>query len=152
MKQFALAVLLFASTHAIGQTKEVIISKESIGSISCKYALSINMDKGDTLRYIYIGFQNEKYSSITDIKSIAFHALKDSAGIIKFNKDLRAAVLEMGSKTEMSWSRDAYDLALFDFTDKLYVIEGKKGSGYTTLSKKQVFQLIDWLDKIGFKN
>ena len=68
-----------------------------------------------------------------------------------FMKDLKTAILEMETKQNIEWKRDLYILALFDFSNRLYIYERPtKGSGYTTISKKEAEELIKWLESFEF--
>jgi len=148
MKNVIYLLLLF-STCIYAQKKRVNLSKSTIGTISAEYTKSIDLEKNDTLYYVYCGFQNKKYSSISDIKSIFITKDEDLKSLIK---DLKTAVNEMGvDKVNINWTRENYELVLYDFSNELYILEKpKKGSGYTTLSKKQVEEFIFWLEKIDF--
>jgi len=154
MKKFIILFLLSTFSLVVtAQNKTVKISELQIGVLSCKYSMRIDLEKKDTIRYIYLGFQNAKYSSITDIKSVMFDVSKDSTDVYDFKKDLKMALSEIGNKTSISWDKKNYSVALYDFNNKLYLREASKdGSGYTLLTKGQVEKLIDWIDIIGFKN
>ena len=43
-----------------------------LGFSSVTYEQRIDLDKGDTLTYLYMGYQNSEYTTITDIQSIMF--------------------------------------------------------------------------------
>ena len=73
----------------IAQVKSVKLLDNRIANIHLIYEKSIDLEKGDTLYMVYMGFQNARYSSITDIKSIA---LFDIETLNEFLKDLFAAV------------------------------------------------------------
>lgn len=147
MKKLFLLFALALSLSVNAQTKRVIISEAQIGEISAKYLKSINIETKDTLYLAYMGFQNKKYKSITDIKSIYF---KTQDEINEFVKDLKLAVSESESKTSMDWNRVNYTIMLFEFTNQIYLYQGK-GNGYTTLSKKHSENLIEWLEGFEFR-
>ena len=156
MKYTLLFFFLVSSTFVFSQTKRIEILKEEVGPISVRYIKSINLDKGDTLYYIYLGFQNAKYTSITDIKSIGF--TKDNI-FKQFLKDLNIALEEMGKneKVNLDWDRGPdYKLNIYDFNrNSLYVVQGTGTGGYTILTKNQVSDLIKILsriEKIGNEN
>lgn len=132
---------------SIAQTKKrTVLAESKIGSITCQYHEIIDLEKGDTIYFIYLGFQNAKFTTITDIKSIGIFTKEEQTNLIK---DLNAALLEIGNKTSMSWDRGPYSINLYDFSNQLYLQQGKtKGSGYTLLTSKNVQQLIDWLGAI----
>jgi hypothetical protein len=146
MKMKTITTLLFAicSIGAIGQRKTIRQAEEKIGSISCNYNLSIDMDKADTTRYIYMSFQNMKYNSITDLHSI-FIVASDTLVRAEFISDLKKALPEMEIKQSISWSRSKYTLNLYDFAKGSLYCSSSKG-GYTTLKSEQVEKLIAWLE------
>lgn len=149
MKYTLLSFLLISSIFVFSQTKRIEILKEEIGPLSIKYVKSINLDKGDSLYFVYIGFQNAKYTSITDIKSLGFS--KDNI-FKQFLKDLNIALEEMekNQKVNLDWDRSPdYKLNLYDFnSNNLYVVQGAGTGGYTIISKKQVSELIKILARI----
>ena len=153
MKKNILAFLLLVLTiEGNAQVKRVSISETKIGTVNCLYGMSVDLEKGDTTTYIHLGFQNAKYSSITDIKSIFFVMATDSNDVSNFVKDLKMALGEMESKESISWDKKKYSLTLYDFSNSLYLREARSdGDGHTMLSKKQVEKLISWLESIGFK-
>lgn len=142
MKKMTLSlILIFLAVSLFSQTKRIELSKEKIGNFNCSYFKSIDLEKGDTLYYVFLGFQNMKYQSITDIKSLFFTTQEQ---ISQFVKDLTQALPEMENKgSQMDWKRDLYTLHKYDFSKNLYV-EEKKGLGYTVISKKQIEDLIKW--------
>ena len=87
------------------QTKRLSISEKQIGGVNCKYYKSIDLDKIDTVAYVYLGFQNAKYSTISDIVSIFFELTTDSTDIFDFIKDLKTALPEMGNKSSIAWNK-----------------------------------------------
>lgn len=153
MKNLIIVFFILISPNLIfGQKKVINISETKIGTVSCKYSQSIDLEKGDTLTYVFLGFSNAKYTTITDIVSIMFLIIDDSSNVIGFVKNLKSAYNEMGSKSTISWDKEEYKINLYDFTDNLYLYEAESsGSGYTILSKKQVEKLYTWLEGIGFK-
>ena len=144
-----LLILLISITFlsANAQIKNVKISESRIASIGAKYAKMINVEKEDTSYYVYLGFQNAKYESITDIKSIMIHSKEDLELLIK---DLKLASADMGTKTTISYKSESFSVSVYDFSKELYLEEGKKGSGYTKLNKKSVEKLVIWLESIKF--
>jgi hypothetical protein len=132
----------------MAQKKRVDVSKSNIGSLMSTYVKSIDLEVKDTVYYVYIGFQNEKYKTITDAKSIFLTKDVEVKALIK---DLKTAVLEMETKQNIEWRKELYVLALYDFSNRLYISEKPtKGSGYTTISKKEVEELIKWLESFEF--
>jgi hypothetical protein len=148
MKKLLLILVLGSSISIIAQNKTVNISKTTIGGLRPSYAKSINLEVKDSIYYVYIGFENEKYSTISDSKSLF---LTQDVHVKAFTNDLKTAKLEMETKQNIEWKKELYGLSLFDFSDKLYILESASdGSGYTTISKKDLEELIKWLESIEF--
>lgn len=148
-KIILLSIFLLAfSVSGNAQQKRVTILESKIGLLSPMYGKTIDLDSNTTNYYLYIGFQNQKYSSITDLKSVF---ITNDADLKVLIKDLKMALIEMETKQNIEWTKDKYKLSLYDFSNKLYFSESpKKGSGYTTISKKEVEKLIIWLESIQF--
>jgi hypothetical protein len=128
------------------QKKTMDVSSIKIGQISAKYSKVIDLEKKDTISYVYLGFQNFKYRTLSDIRSVFFPKQED---LKSFVEDLKTALPEMGSKQNIDWKRQLYSISVFDFSNNLYLFERpSKGDGYTTLSKKELEKLIEWLDSI----
>lgn len=139
-----LAILCTISMNA--QKKTMDVSSIKIGQISAKYSKVIDLEKKDTISYVYLGFQNFKYRTLSDIRSVFFPKQED---LKSFVEDLKTALPEMGSKQNIDWKRQLYSISVFDFSNNLYLFERpSKGDGYTTLSKKELEKLIEWLDSI----
>ena len=150
MKKILFISILFLcyANSLMAQKKRVDVSKSNIGSLMSTYVKSIDLEVKDTVYYVYIGFQNEKYKTITDAKSIFLTKDVEVKALIK---DLKTAVLEMETKQNIEWRKELYVLALYDFSNRLYISEKPtKGSGYTTISKKEVEELIKWLESFEF--
>lgn len=148
MKQlFALIFCLLASI-SYSQQKRINISSEKIGPVNCTYSISIDIDKADTLHYVYIGFQNQKYTSISDIKSIIFMYSNE---LVQFTDDLKKMLPEMDVKNNnIEYKRSNYKLTKYDFSKYLF-LSVEDGNGYTSFSKGQVERLIKWIEGLEFK-
>jgi GH15 family glucan-1,4-alpha-glucosidase len=83
MKKILLLALLVLGFGMNAQKKTVDISKTEIGKLNAKHSLSIDLEKKDTIAYVYLGFQNEKYKSISDRKSILFRNQEEVNAFIK---------------------------------------------------------------------
>lgn len=148
MKHLLFTPLFFISIIGFSQKKTIKILEANAGPISLSYSMNVDLEKQDTLFYVYIGFQNAKYTTLTDIKSLFF--TQDDV-LKQFIKELSTALneLEKNEKIEMLWDRSPnYKLQLYEFSKSLYVIEGKGTGGYTNLTKKQIASLIESLSKI----
>jgi hypothetical protein len=149
MKYIILCALIVVSTFCYSQEMRKTMSTKQIGRITCKHDLKINLETKDTTVLVYLGFQNLEYTSITDIASIIFIPKLDSTALPMFIADLKAASEYIGTKTSVRWDKTYYSIYLYDFTNSLYLAERKKsGGGYTTLSKKEVTNLLLWLESL----
>lgn len=150
MKKIILGItLLLLTSISFGQVKREKLIDEKIGKISFRYAKSTDLEKNEIIYFVYLGFQNEKYTSITDIKSVSFF---DKESLNEFIKDLNAAKTQMllKQKTDLSWNRKKYNLAFYDFSFDLYLKQATGTEAYTTLDEKTVDKLIEVLMKIDF--
>ena len=146
-KLTTLIAILFCFTLS-AQIKTINITENKINGLSCEYSKSIDLEKGDTLYYIFLGFQNANYSNIIDIKSLFF---KNNTVLKQFIKDLTAGLNEMDNKaTSISWARDSYTIDKHDFSTSLYISESKGTGGYFIFNKKSVNKLLKWLYRIDF--
>jgi hypothetical protein len=139
-----LAILFTVAMNA--QKKTIDVSSIKIGQISGKYSKVIDLEKNDTLSYVYLGFQNFKYRTISDTRSVFFAKQED---LKSFVEDLKAALPEIGSKQNIDWKRQLYSISVYDFSSSLYLFERpSKGDGHTIISKKELEKLISWLETI----
>jgi len=113
-----------------------------MGFSSIRYEQGIDLDKGDTLTYLYMGYQNSEYTTITDIQSIMFTKKSD---VESFITDIKKIVEFMGDKKEISFDRDKYFLKLYDFDSKRLRV-GKDYKKTTVVFEKNVRKLIVWLE------
>ena len=136
-------ILTITTSVLYGQKKTIDLLKGNVGPYDCTYSKVINMDKGDTIFYLYMGFKNAKYKAITDLQSLFF---KDQTALDKFIADLKSALIEMDNKTsQVSWTGKEYSIDKYDFSQALYISDEK--GAYPTLTKKQVEKLIAWLER-----
>jgi hypothetical protein len=148
MKKVLFITLIIIPFLSFSQKKTVNLLESKVGPISLKYSMAIDLESQDTLSYVYLGFQNAKYTSITDIKSIFFS--KDDI-FKQFLKDLKIALEELkkNEKTNLNWDRSPnYQLKIYDFSKNLYVFEGEGTGGYTLLTQKNIQILIEQLSQI----
>ena len=137
-----LLVLGVFSTHLFSQTITKDLNSKKIGSLDCKHSMSINVEKSDTSYYVYCGFQNQKYSSITDIGSIFMSTMVEKDRIVS---DLKKCVKYMDDK---SISFTLNEFTLYDFSKNLYINDESGVKKYTTLNKRNVLKWIEWLESI----
>ena len=150
MKKSIIFFLFYAiALSGLAQVKTVSLLQAEIGPLFCKYYLSIDIEKKDTAKYVFIGFQNKEYSAIVDTKSVFFTVTENFAELLEFNQTLKTALPEMGNKSSISWVKSYYSVYLHDFNTSLYLKEpDSAGDGYTTLTKKQVEKLIIWIESL----
>ena len=137
-----LLVLGFFSTHLFSQTIKKDLNSKKIGSLNCKHSMSINVERSDTSYYVFCGFQNQKYSSITDIGSIFMSTMVEKDRIVS---DLKKCVKYMDDK---SISFTLNEFTLYDFSKNLYINDESGVKKYTTLNKRNVLKWIEWLESI----
>jgi hypothetical protein len=146
-----LLVLGVFSTHLFSQTIKKDLSSKKIGSLDCSYKMEVKLgdfNVVDTSLYIFCSFQNQKYSSITDIGYIMITTMSGKDRIVS---NLKECVKYMDDKS-ISFSIGEFDL--YDFSKNLYINSEGSVKKYTTLSKKNVLKWIEWLEsvkKIDFK-
>ena len=145
-KTIIIAALILGIGSAFAQRKTIEKSSIKVGSISAKHSITFTIGQSDTLEYLYLGFQNAKYQSITDIKSYMFST---KGQVEEFRNDLTTVLPEMEANSTVSWNRSSHVLMLSDSSDKLYLFE-TRGSGYTTLTYKQVSELLEWVNTVEF--
>ena len=149
MKTFTAIALLFIGFIGNAQTKRENLLSDKVGTINIKYIKSTDLDKNDIYYFVYLSFQNEKYTTITDTKSLGF---KDKESLSEFVKDLNTAKTQMdlNQKVNLSWNRNNYNLKLYDFTNVLYITQSDGVKGYCTINNNLVEKLIQLLSKIDF--
>jgi hypothetical protein len=149
MKQLNLKLITF--TLLFGMLINPIFSqtvKNELGKIkllgfsSVTYEQRIDLDKGDTLTYLYMGYQNSEYTTITDIQSIMFTKKSE---VESFITDIKKIVEFMGDKKEIGFDREDYFLKLYDFDSKRLRV-GKDFKKTTVVFEKNVRKLIVWLE------
>lgn len=152
MRLLFTASLLILCMATTAQKKTITVVEDKIGGITCSVQSTINLLSKDTTTSVVLTFQNAKYSSITDIGVILFME-PDAYTIKDFIDDLKMAEKEMEEKQSIEWERDLYTLNIYDFNKgKLYVeTSSKHVRKYTTINKKQVAKLIEWMQNNALK-
>jgi hypothetical protein len=148
---FTLALCAF-SLGSIAQTKKMDLSRKDIGPLRpALYKQEINMETGDTIKYVILLFQNVRYSAITDTKSILFlNPHKDDSTIKQFIADLKSAQAESDKGVDMTWEQPMYNVRVKESDKAVYLIDPTGTTGYTYLTQRQTQMLLDWLSSIGF--
>lgn len=97
----------------------------------------------DTLVYFYWGFQNKKYSSITDIGSFLFYKKEELQLFVNMLKLI--AEKEDGSNVEVSIGNSG-TFKLYDFDIQSIYITEKSGK-YTTVSKTEALKIASEIEQ-----
>jgi hypothetical protein len=134
-KTILLMALMSLSFVGFNQTRETITMVKG-------KSLDFKIDKvitnsTDTMVYFYWGFQNKKYSSITDIGSFIFNKKSDLKLFIDALKQLSEK--EKGVDFQVSMGRSG-TMQLYDFSNEIYITE--KTGKYTTIPKKNVSDIV----------
>lgn len=136
-------ILLSFSLFGFSQKLSKTISETKItGFISVEFKMSVDTEKEDTTYYIYCGFQNLEYSTITDIGSVFITKQDELSELIK---DLKSVIDIMDTKPNYDITRKRYTLKLYDFSKTLYVESERK---YTQLSKNKCVLWLNWLESL----
>lgn len=149
MKKVLLVTILLISILSFGQVKRENFIDEKIGEIYLTYKKTTDLEKSEISYHVYLGFQNQKYSSISDIKSFGFF---EKEKLENFIKDLKSAHTQMllNEKISIAWERETYNLIFYDFSNNLYLEAGKGVKGYTTLNLQNLEKLLGYLSQIDF--
>jgi hypothetical protein len=129
---------LILANVSIGQ----MIERKKIASGVCvsKWDIVMRIENNiDTTTFFYYGYQNKKYTQITDIGSV-FLTHQDE--LIDFANGLKTmSTKENGIQLELNIG--SHSLRLYDFSNDIY-IEDKDGK-YTHITKKQANKFADEL-------
>jgi hypothetical protein len=148
-KSFVLLILFVnISFMTYSQIKTTRLINDEIGG---EKKIQYNIIEEDGFkRYIFTFiFQNEEYSSITDLKNVACFSKEC---LESFLKDLKDAALSSGERTNLTWKRDGYKYSVnkYDFTNSIYISELDGTSNYTKLNKDELEKMIIKLMDIDF--
>jgi hypothetical protein len=136
MKKLILFMALMSlSFVAFNQTKERVTLAKGV-LINYKIEKSIS-NEIDTIVYFYWGFQNKKYSSITDIGSFLFYKKEEVQLFVNMLKLI--AQKEDGSNIEVSIGNYG-TFKLYDFdVNSIYITE--RSGKYTTIEKIKALEI-----------
>jgi len=142
MKKLILFMALMSlSFVAFNQTKERVTLAKGV-LLNYKIEKTIT-NETDTIIYFYWGFQNQKYSSITDIGSFLFSQKEELQLFVNMLKVI--AQKEDGSNIEVAIGRNG-TFKLYDFdTNSIYVTE--KSGKYTTIQKKKALEIASEIEQ-----
>lgn len=147
MKWTALLLFVIIVTQTNAQEKRIKLSVIKVGHIDGNYSMAVDMSKSDTAYYIYLGFNNMKYPSLTDIQSVFITTSED---LNKLVQDLDSAINNIDDKeADITWSNEKYSIDKWQGY-KALMLYSPRNEGYTSLNKKQASDLVSWLKKIDF--
>jgi hypothetical protein len=135
MKKIMVSVALLIATNGFSQMTE---TKKIASGSSAEWKIVMNVKNGtDTVTYFYYGYQNAKYTHITDIGAIC---TQDKQELIDISNALKTlSEKEKGVQVELNINK--YSLRLYDFSNNIY-IEDEEGK-YTYITKKQAVKMAD---------
>jgi hypothetical protein len=141
MKNLILSIALMSlSFVAFNQTRESI---KMVKGQNLDFTIDkVITNSTDTMVYFYWGFQNQKYSTITDIGSFMFYKKEDLKLFVNGLKQLSEK--EKGIDFQLSIGRYG-TMQLYDFSNEIYITE--KSGKYTTIPKKKVLNIVTEIEK-----
>jgi len=140
-----ITLIIIALTMALSSYSQKEQKELSSFKISAPY-VSADHTQIENREYVYIGFQNVEYSSITDIHSIM---LTKHVDLNQFAKDLKDAISRAKLKKTVYWdSNSKYKIYVYDFSNAIYISDTESISGHTSLSVKKAQKLLDWITTI----
>lgn len=155
MKKTILTIAMVLGVFvAQSQTKTNTNVKTKIGNLTeVSYKEFIQLDKEDTIRYVYLGFRNAEYTYLSDNVGIyIWNPEKDKSDINTFIKDLQIMIDNLGST--MFNEQKHYRIHISETLPRLIFIgcgsEDSKRGAYTTISRKNAEELINWLKTTQF--
>ena len=144
MKSLILLLIVSFTLTVNAQRKTNVKSRFKTSTVSFKNSEVYDLGGGDTIKYLYLSFQNEKYTTIRDLKSIMISTDFD---VLEFKNDLKTALSEMKTKSSINWDRKEYKMSVYGFTNTLYLMD-KSMRGHTQLKYKEVEKIIQWLETV----
>ena len=135
MKRIMVSVAILIATNSFSQMTE---TKKIASGTTVDWKIVMNIKNGtDTVTYFYYGYQNAKYTQITDIGAICTQSKQELIDIANGLKTL--ATKEKGVQLELNINK--YSLRLYDFSNNIY-IQDEDGK-YTQVSKKNAIKMAD---------
>lgn len=144
-KLYLTVLILSFFCEANGQTKNIKLYGKKYDGIQVEYRKLINFESKDTNYFVWIFFQNARYSTISDLKFITLESDND---IANFKSDLIEAFKQQDKKegASMSWKRSGYSIQLTE-SNFLY-LEDQSERGYCNLYRKNGQKIYDTLERI----
>jgi hypothetical protein len=135
MKKIMISVAILIAQNGFSQMTE---TKKLASGTAAEWKIVMNVKNGtDTVTYFYYGYQNAKYTHITDIGAIC---TQDKQELIDISNALKTlSEKEKGVQVELNINK--YSLRLYDFSNNIY-IEDEEGK-YTYVTKKQAVKMAD---------
>ena len=135
MKKIMVSVAILIASNSFSQVTE---TKKLATGTAVDWKIVMNIKNGtDTVTYFYYGYQNAKYTQITDIGAICTQSKQELIDIANGLKTL--ATKEKGVQLELNINK--YSLRLYDFSNNIY-IQDEDGK-YTQVSKKNAIKMAD---------
>lgn len=155
MKKTILTIaMVLGVSVANSQTKTNTITKTKFGNLSeVAYKEFVDLKKEDTTKYIYLGFRNAEYTYLSDYTGIyLWRPNEDKSVVTDFIEDLQVMIDNMGNT--MFNEEKHYRIHISDRLPRLIFIgcgsEDSKRGAYTTITKKNAEELIQWLNTTQF--
>lgn len=148
VKYILLFTLVLTSFSPFAQTTRESLAKKKISGITVEMIKSTDPSRED-LVLVFLTYQNQKYSTISDVASIM---LTDSTDLRKFNSDLQACYDYMNSGEKgksIIYEHKRYRLEIFDFSKNLY-INDETGRKYIAVDKKTLETLIEFMKTLEY--
>ena len=135
MKKIMVSVAIFIATNSFSQMTE---TKKIATGTAAEWKIVMNVKNGtDTVTYFYFGYQNAKYTQITDVGAICTQSKQELIDIANGLKTL--STKEKGVNIELKVG--VYTLSLYDFTNNVYIEDEDRK--YTYVTKKQAVKMAD---------
>jgi hypothetical protein len=142
-----IATLILSLSLISGISAQTTISKtlsktKISGYLDCNH---VQLIEKDTLEYISISFQNMKYSTISDIKSLVFH---QDIVRLQLIDDLKK-MTEYAKSDDIMTQRKEYSLHKIENSNNIFLtIKSSNIESYTILNKRVIEKLNEWLISI----
>jgi hypothetical protein len=133
-KRIILAIFIGSMGIAKAQT---VTTKLAKGTVKDWEIVQTVRNSKDTMTYFYWGYQNLKYSYITDIGSVFIASQED---LLKFADEL-VSLANSSDSVEISTRVGLNTLSTYDFTKSIEVSDN--GGKYTYISRKDAVKLAD---------
>lgn len=135
MKKIMISVALLIATNSFSQMTE---TKKIATGTAAEWKIVMNVKNGiDTVTYFYYGYQNAKYTHITDLGAIYTDEKQELIDIANALNTL--STKEKGVQVELKVGK--YSLSIYDFSNNIYIEDEDRK--YTYVTKKQAVKMAD---------